>query len=179
VKEERSDAFHTYPATDSGAQPYNFRLSVAYGVMQGLIKHKRSQWGSRGVSEGVGLLLLVGLEDSCKSWQGRITSSGSSGKTEVENHASPMLHPGAVTSQGLVTRRCMQILARQDHFGRISGKTEVENHASPILHPGAVELEAAMLAGLDILSPRSELSPIHLASLQRASCALYLVFGSI
>jgi hypothetical protein len=39
-----------------------------------------------------------------------------SDQTEVENHASPMLHPGAVTSQGLVARICTQILAKQGHI---------------------------------------------------------------
>jgi len=47
----------SHPAFDYRLQLYIFRLLLAYSVMQGLIKYKRSQYGLQGVLEDISLLL--------------------------------------------------------------------------------------------------------------------------
>jgi hypothetical protein len=49
-----------------------------------------------------------------------------SGQAEVEIHVLLMLYPRAVTSQGLVARRCMQILTRLDCIGSRAALTHGE-----------------------------------------------------
>ncbi len=55
------------------------------------------------------------------------------------NAAWPALRNGHITAGR--TGRFIQILARQDHFGRISEQAEVENHVSLMLHLGAVTFQ--------------------------------------